>query len=280
MGKKDIEKKLLEAWNSNAKEQPQSEKEKFWNEFASAAFPKKNKSYKKWLYSGVAAVLAIALTTSTYLFLHADQTTECVLAQTIIANPSSKIKTVFLPDSSVVELEPEAEIRYIEEFRTNRHIKLKGKAFFKVQKDKDHPFKVSCRETITTVLGTSFTINGSTKNTVEVSLYEGSVQMNVENNDSSWILSPGEQFIYRNKSVSVEAFDRFQDFNNVEVCIVLKYIQTTYGYAVDMPQEYRNQKITLRLNKKEVLKNVIQIMAQMSNLNPTIDEKLKKITFQ
>jgi len=280
MDEKDIEKKMLEAWNSNIKEQPQTEKQALWNEFASEAFPKKKKNYNRWLYSGVAAILVIALSTSAYLFLHTNQATENTLAYTIITNPSSKIKSIFLPDSSIVELEPEAEIRYIEEFSTNRHIKLKGKAFFKVQKDKNHPFKVSCQETTTTVLGTSFAINGSAKNTVEVSLYEGRVQMNVDNNDSSWVLSPGEQFIYRNKSVSVEAFDRFQDFNNVEVSIVLKYIQTEYGYAVEMPQEYRNQKITLRLNKKEGLKNIIGIMAQMSNLNPTIDEKLKKITFQ
>lgn len=279
MDEKDIEKKMLEAWNSNPKEQPQAEKEAFWNDFAAATFPKK-KRRKKWLYSGVAALLAIALTTSTYLLFSAEELTKSSLAYTIIANPSTKIKAVFLPDSSVVELEPNAELRYIEEFRTNRHITLTGKAFFKVKKDKQHPFRVSCQETTTTVLGTSFTIDGNIKNTVEVSLYEGRVQMNVANSESSWILAPGEQFIYKNDSVAVEAFDRFQDFNNTEVSLVLKYIQATYGYAVQMPQEYLSKKITLRLNKKEPLENVVGIMAQMSNLNPTIDDKLKKITFR
>lgn len=279
MDEKDIEKKMLEVWNSNPKEQPQDEKEALWNNFASATFPKK-KTRKKWHYASIAAVLMIALSTSTYLLFNTEQLTESSLAYTIIANPSTKIKAVFLPDSSVVELEPNAELRYIEEFRTNRHITLTGKAFFKVKKDKQHPFRVSCQETTTTVLGTSFTIDGNAKNTVEVSLYEGRVQMNVDDSESSWILAPGEQFIYKNDSVAVEAFDRFQDFNNTEVSLVLKYIQATYGYAVQMPQEYLSKKITLRLNKKEPLENVVGIMAQMSNLNPTIDDKLKKITFR
>lgn len=278
MDKKYIEKKMTEAWDATPKEQPQADKEVLWNNFASETFPKK--SYTKWFYSGIAALLVIALTTSAYLFLNNNQTTESDLAYTIITNPSSKIKAVLLPDSSVVELEPEAEIRYIEDFKTNRHIKLVGKAFFKVRKDKKHPFSVSCQKTTTTVLGTSFVINGNTKNTVEVSLFEGRVQMSVDNNDSNWILSPGEQFIYKNQAVSVEAFDRFKDFNNAELAKVLQYIQTTYGYSVEMPEEYLNTKITLRLNKKEAMENVIGLIAQMSNLNPTIDEKMKKITFK
>lgn len=279
MDEKDIEKKMLEAWNSTPKEQPLAEKEALWNDFAASTFPKK-KRRKKWLYSGVAAVLTIALTTSAYLLFNTEPLTESQIAYTIIVNPSAKIKAVFLPDSSVVELEPNAELRYVEEFKTNRHITLTGKAFFKVRKDKQHPFRVSCQETTTTVLGTSFTIDGDTKNTVEVSLYEGRVQMNVDDSESSWILAPGEQFVYKNEAVAVEAFDRFQDFNNVELRNVLHYIQKTYGYAVEMPEAYLNKKITVRLNKKEAMENVVGIMAQMSNLNPTIDEKLKKITFR
>lgn len=278
MDKKYIEKKMLEVWNSTPKEQPLSEKEALWDDFASEAFPKK-KSHTKWLYTGVAAILAIALATSAYLFVNTPQTEESTLAYTIISNPSSKIKAVFLPDSSVVELEPDAEIRYANEFKTNRHIKLNGRAFFKVRKDKEHPFTVSCQETTTTVLGTSFTVNGNAKNTVEVSLYEGKVQMNIEESDSNWILSPGEQFVYKNDLVSVEAFERFKDFNDTELRNVLRYIQATYGYAVAMPEEYLNKKITLRLNKKEAIENVVGIIAQMSNLNPSMDEKLKKITF-
>lgn len=279
MDEKDIEKKMMEAWNAVPTEQPQAYKEKLWGDFASEAFPRK-KSYKKWLYSGVAALLVIALATTFFISGDNFEGKESDLAYTIIGNPSTKIKAVFLPDSSVVELEPKAEIRYIEDFKSNRQVKLTGKAFFKVQKDKLHPFRVSCQQTTTTVLGTSFTINGNTENTVEVSLFEGKVQMNVDNRDNSWILAPGEQFIFKNQSVTVKAFDRFQDFNNEKLSTVSQYIEQTYGYAVEMPEDYLNTRITLRLNKKEVLENIVGIIAQMSNLTPTIDEKLKKITFR
>jgi len=279
MEENDIEKKMLEAWNTVPKEQSQAEKEALWENFASETFPKK-RSFKKWLYSGVAALLVIALGTTFFISEDNFQTTKNDLAYTIITNPSSKIKAVFLPDSSVVELEPNAEIRYAEAFKTNRRIELVGKAFFKVRKDKLHPFKVTCQETTTTVLGTSFTINGNEKNTVEVSLFEGKVQMNVENKDNSWILAPGEQFIYKNKSVTVEAFDRFLDFNDTKFSEVFQYIQSTYGYTIKMPEEYHNMKITLRLNKKEPLQNVVGIISQMSNLKPSTDKKLKTITFK
>lgn len=279
MDKKEIGKKMTKAWRETPAKTSQSEKEQLWNSFASEAFPKK-KSYKKWLYSGVAAILILALTAGLFLTQNNFEQSKNELAYTIIANPSPKIKAIFLPDSSMVELEPNAEIRYVEDFKNDRHLKLKGKAFFKVQKDRQHPFKVTCQETTTTVLGTSFTVNGNETNSVEVNLFEGKIQMNVDDMDNSWILAPGEQFIYKNKAVTVKVFERFQDFNDAEFSTVIQYIQATYGYSVAMPTEYLDTKITLRLNKKEPVKNVISIISQMSNLNPTIDDKLKKITFR
>jgi ferric-dicitrate binding protein FerR (iron transport regulator) len=278
MEQNDIDKKMMEAWNDQARQQPQDEKQAAWNEFSAAAFPAK-KRYKKWLYPGVAAMLALTIGIWALTMVNGNQPQKNALAYTIIENPSLELKTITLPDSSVVELEPDAEICFSENFTTNRQVGLKGKAFFKVRKDKKHPFTVNCQETTTTVLGTAFTVNGISKNTVQVNLYEGRVQMNVKGKNNNWILAPGEQFVYRNNLVSVEAFNRFRDFNDVKVVAVLQYIDSTYGYHAKMPNEYLTKTITLRLNRKEKLENVVGIMSQMFNLNPTIDEKKKKIDF-
>lgn len=279
MNEKEIEDKMRETWNSVPEMHSQAKKEEVWGQFSQEAFPRK-RSHKKWLYSGIAAFLVISLTAGILWTGNTLTTENDNLAYTIIKNPSTKIKSVFLPDSSVVDLEPNAELKYSKDFKNNRLLKLTGEAFFKVQKDAEHPFSVSCQETKTTVLGTSFTINGNIEDAVEVNLFEGKVQMTVSGNDTDWILTPGERFIYKNNLVTVEAFNRFQDFNNVELKTVLHYITKTYKYEIQMPPEHLHTKITIRLNKKETLENVIGIIAQMSNLNPTIDENLKIIAFR
>ena len=93
-------------------------------------------------------------------------------------------------------------------------IELNGEGFFKVKKDKEHPFQVVCNETTTTVLGTSFTVREDLKDGVSVKLYEGSVQMSVKDSTQNWLLAPGEKFIYSKQTVSIEAFNRFVDFDN------------------------------------------------------------------
>jgi len=278
MEENDIENEMRDVWEQEPEKQSNENKEVSWNTFSAQVFPAKKKRIKKWMYAA-AAVLLISLTGALFT-LYSTTLVDGSLAYNIIENPTSEIKQVYLPDSSVVELEPHAQIEYKNDFTLNRKVNLKGKAFFKIQKDKKHPFQVFCQETTTTVLGTSFTINGDAQNTVHVHLYEGSVRMNVKNSANNWILSPGEQFIYNNKAVTVEAFNRFQDFNNVELVAVVKYIKENYGYQVEIPQEYLNKEITLRLNKKEELSNIITIIAQMYNLTPATNEEIKKITFQ
>lgn len=279
MDKKDIEDKIKKAWEEEPTQQPQEKKEASWEAFSAQAFPAKKKRTKPWKYA-VAAIFIVTLSVGAFLTFNGTSSGDERLANTIIENPTQRIKLVHLPDSSIVELEPNSKIEYNDDFKGNRKINLEGKAFFKVQKDKKHPFQVFCQETTTTVLGTSFTIAGDVENIVNVKLYEGSVRMNVKNSTDSWILAPGEEFIYNSKSVSVEAFNRFKDFDNEELATVIKYVKQNYDYQIEMPEGYLKKEITLRVNQKEELSNIISIIAQMYNLNPTTNEELKKITFK
>ena len=153
------------------------------------------------------------------------------------------------------------------------------RAYFKVKKDKKHPFQVLCNETTTTVLGTSFTVTGYEKKGVEVALFEGSVEMSVKDQTQKWILVPGEKFTYANNTVEVSEFEIFTDFENEKLTVLAAYIKTNYGYTVKFPKEYYDQHITLRINKKEDLEIIIQLISEMYNLNFEINEDLKQITF-
>ncbi|WP_316633912.1 FecR family protein [uncultured Flavobacterium sp.] len=280
MNDKKIEDELKKIWDEVPISHSDSEKEASWEEFQSKAFTAKKPKFKVWRYAAAAAVLIFVLI-GTGIYFNRDPLDQNILAaSTVIENTTTKVKTVFLPDSSKVELSSNSKLTYANNFKTNRKIEIEGECYFKVQKDKKHPFQVFCNETTTTVLGTSFTVKGNAQKEVTVALFEGSVEMSVKNQDKKWILVPGETFTYANNTAAVTEFERFTDFENEKLTVLSDYIKTNYGYKMIFPQEYINQRITVRINKKEDLKTIVQLISEMYNLNFEINEELKVITFQ
>ncbi|CAM3705357.1 FecR family protein [Flavobacterium chungbukense] len=280
MDKEKFDEEFEKLWNENPASHSENEKEASWEQFQTSTFAKKKTKSKPWHYYAAASVLLFVLIGTGIYFNGNSLNENNVIAETIIENTSSAIKYVTLPDSSKVELSPNSKISYGANFALNRKIEIDGEAFFKVKKDKQHPFQVFCDETTTTVLGTSFTVKESENEEITVELFEGSVQMNVKGQKQKWILKPGEKFTYGNQKASLTEFSRFVDFDNEKLTAVSDYIQENYGYSVMIPQEYSNQKITIRINKKEDLKTIVQLISEMYNLNFEINEDLKQITFQ
>ncbi|WP_164974067.1 FecR family protein [Filimonas effusa] len=92
-----------------------------------------------------------------------------------IQNTGDAVKEIVLEDGSIVRLEPGSGISYHKPFdSTDRGIVLKGNAFFKVAKNKLHPFSVRSEGYVTTALGTSFLV-ATGVNIVKVQLFEGKV---------------------------------------------------------------------------------------------------------
>jgi transmembrane sensor len=281
MDEKKLEEELKKIWDETPISHSDSEKETSWEEFQSKTFSLKKQQFKPWRYYAAAAVLIFALV-GTGIYFNSSPALNAVVRVTenTVENTTSIVKIVALPDGSRVALSPNSKIVYVSNFGVNRKIEVTGEAYFEVKKDKKHPFQVACNETTTTVLGTSFTVKGYSKKGVTVELYEGSVQMNVKNQDKKWILKPGEKFTYGNETALVEEFNRFMDFDNEKLSDVSTYIESNYGYKVIIPQEYANQKITVRINKKEDLKTIVQLISEMYNLKFEVNENLKQITFQ
>jgi len=279
MDNENFDKDFEKLWNETPLSHSDTEKENSWKQFHSRAFTKKRKS-QPWRYYCAAAVLLFVLIGTGIYFNEKPLSENNFVAENIIENRTSKIKQVILPDNSKVELSPNSKISYGCDFASNRKIEIDGTAYFKVKKDKQHPFQVLCDETTTTVLGTSFTVNKSENEQITVELYEGSVQMTVKGNTQKWILKPGEKFTYGHQTASVIEFNRFVDFDNKKLSDVSLYIEENYGYKVNIPSENQNQKMTIRINKKEDLKIIVQLIAEMYNLNFDINEDLKQITFQ
>lgn len=280
MDEKKIEEELKKIWDETPISHSDSVKEASWEEFQSKTFSSKKRKFKAWHFAAAAAVLIFMFIGTGIYFNRGPLQDDIFLASNVIENYTSKVKTVALPDSSRVELNPNSKIVYANNFNVNRKVEVTGEAYFKVKKDKKHPFQVFCNETTTTVLGTSFTVSGYPKKEISVTLYEGSVQMTVKDQDKKWILVPGEKFTYGNKTASVAEFKRFTDFENEKLIAVSDYIKANYGYKMTIPKEYNNQRITIRINKKEDLKTIVQLISEMYNLNYEVNEDLKQITFR
>ncbi|RXG32445.1 FecR family protein [Leeuwenhoekiella marinoflava] len=280
MDDKEIEKKLQDAWEETSKIQPKDKVEKSWQDFSSRTFNRKKKPIKPWHYAAAAVLVTFLSIGGLRMYNNSSFESSIASNINIIENPGNQNKTVYLPDGSLVELEPNSQLEFSDNFKKNRKVRVKGEAFFRVEKDKDHPFQVSCKTTTTTVLGTEFTVKEEISNSVSVQLYEGSIQLNVKDSINNWILSPGEKFVYNTNQLTITAFERFKDFNKKPLKEVINYIQTNYNYKITFPQELLQKQVTIRIRKKETLSNITQILSEIYNLNSYRDENIKEITFK
>ncbi|MGC4035847.1 MAG: FecR domain-containing protein [Chitinophagaceae bacterium] len=87
------------------------------------------------------------------------------------------IQTDTLPDGSVIQLQPNAELSCPAKFTTSqRSVTLKGDAYFSVLHDTSRPFQISVNNLKVLVLGTSFKISNLIGST-EVDVITGVVQV-------------------------------------------------------------------------------------------------------
>jgi transmembrane sensor len=162
------------------------------------------------------------------------------LAYRVYRTPAGQPQRLRLPDSSVVTLAPQSQLRYPAQFATSsREVYLEGEAFFEVTKNPHRPFRVHSGAWVTQVLGTKFNVSavpGASQ--LAVSLVEGKVQ--VTDKQDKYLLAPGQQLradvatgrIYR------QAFDRQRVlawrsnqlvFKNEKLADVAPQLERRYG---------------------------------------------------
>jgi len=114
--------------------------------------------------------------------------------------------TVLLPDGSAVTLDTDSRIRTRMDGR-RRFVELeKGRAFFKVAKDRSRPFVVAAAGRTITALGTAFEVRADPKR-FEVTLVEGRVRVEgplapaVADKPQATELTPGSQLVARDEMV-------------------------------------------------------------------------------
>lgn len=167
---------------------------------------------------------------------------------TIVA--SNEMKEVNLPDGSKVWLNQDAQLSYAPEFKGDiRELQLKGEAFFDVARDENKPFIIQAGQGSVTVLGTSFLVNTSAKET-EVLVKSGKVAYQAtaeqepvlltKNMKATYTVNTAVPTISQNVSLNELAWQsKVLQFRGVALSTILKEVAEAY-------------KVTIRLENKNL----------------------------
>ncbi|WP_316822001.1 FecR family protein [Pedobacter gandavensis] len=213
-----------------------------WNTIQLETISRKTPVRKLWYRYAAAAVLAGVLLGIGILY----QVNQPIAINT----PYGKLKTITLPDGSLVTLNANSTIKYDRNWDKNeiREVWIDGEAFLKVKHlntsgkvlDRER-FVVHTGDVNVEVLGTSFNVNDRRGRT-EVALLEGKISLGLNGAAGKpLVLAPGDIAAFEHgkllvKPINVAQYASWKDgklnFNNVQAAKIFDYFEDVYGYKV------------------------------------------------
>ncbi len=182
-----------------------------WNHFLKQVDEKKNKNIRSlsaernpiqfWVRIAATLLLVIASGFALNYFISRGKDIQYQTADNTL--------DITLPDGSKVALNRNSELSYSSNFgEDDRNVKLKGEAFFNVERDPQKPFVIEVNEARVEVLGTSFNVQGyDLREAVEVVVETGIVKLSIADMKKGIVLNVGDRgvFIKENKTLSSAA---------------------------------------------------------------------------
>lgn len=230
------------------------------------------------LAASVIILLGIGLLAqTTYTHLYPNKTFVCESNETN--------KSITLEDGSVITLNSDSKLIYPRKFKTGeRRVELVGEAFFDIAKNPKKPFIIKAQDAEVKVLGTSFNINATTNNKVEVLVKTGKVQFSSINKPSNkLILIPGDFASLQESKLekTVTRDDNYLSwktrqiiFRDTKLYEVAKVLGRTYQVQIRF-QEAELENLALNSTfDHEPLENILNYMCSPFNL---VYEKKGKI---
>lgn len=191
---------------------------------------------------------------------------------------------VILPDSTVVWLNNGTTLTYNSSFADNRKVSLNGEAFFKVKKDREHPFIVSADKVRIKVYGTQFNVNAYPENNdVKVALILGSVSVTAEEENKETLMRPGE-IAWVNKQtrklrlekadVSFESFWAGGSivFEAKSLAYISKYLEKWYNCKIILDPSLSSLHAYTFTIKDEPLEVILRIMSSINPISYSFDK--------
>ncbi|WP_316836583.1 FecR family protein [Pedobacter nutrimenti] len=248
----------------------------------------------------IAAAFGAVLLISTAFYFYQDYTKPSkqlfskVKSLLIKANSTETDLKIDLEDGSTIFLGPHSNVQYPEHFSAAvREVELTGNAFFQVSKNPSRPFLVYNKNTITRVVGTSFTIRtNASNNETEVTVKTGKVIVTAKEEKRAFslrklfqttpevVLVPNQKTIFlpdaghftttlADNPIPVQVKDQPKNadykFNETPVSEVLSQLETTYGIKIFIQDEaLKNNTFTGNLSEQN-LYNKIDFLCQSIN---------------
>lgn len=216
-----------------------------------AALPGKGRIRRK---IGLAALQIVVLAAAVFtLYTYAPSRSAVFSLERVHATPG-EVRTVTLPDSSVIWVRGGSDLFYPERFGDDvRKVFLSGEVYAEISKDPRHPFIIDLYGSSLEVYGTSFSLKAYPESDcIEVSLVSGSVKTVVRSEDGLThenSLRPGERLRisrssgqYTLASFNPEYFIPFKDkrifsFDNLPLSEILSRLEE--GFGADIVLESR-----------------------------------------
>ncbi len=158
---------------------------------------------RKWKMLSTAAMIIgiIAVGLSVFFVVH-TRTLLSTTGYTEVSTGFGEKSRITLPDGTVVNLAGRTTLRYPSDLALgNREVEFEGEGYFKVAKDRRHPFIVNSEGLTVKVTGTSFNLYSRTNSpSAEVILDQGSVTVSSAAAGESVRLSAGESVVYDKKT--------------------------------------------------------------------------------
>ncbi|OON68540.1 hypothetical protein B0919_12935 [Hymenobacter sp. CRA2] len=186
-------------------------------------------------------------------------------------NQTPHAVTLTLQDQSRVTLAPASSLKYPQHFTgPGRDVYLVGKGFFKVSHNPARPFQVHTQQLVTTVLGTTFTVDAFAGQKASVQVRTGKVRVTplataaeiTAAAPASVVLRPNQQAVYTpdkaqltkelvtQPAVLVEQNFAFEDR---PVADVLTALETAYGVDIVYDKDaFAHCTVTLKLSSESL----------------------------
>ena len=264
------------------------DKPKAWKKVQQHVHPQKRKYL---FYRRIAQIAAAIIVVSLSIWTGTELSMRKQRVQfTEVFSPAGQKTRIILPDSSIVLLNGNSQIRYNRNFgESNRNVELKGEGYFDVRKDPSRQFVVRTSHLDIKVFGTSFNVKAyENDQSVEVGLKTGKIGLDRDNKEIAQ-LTPGQvaSFHKTKERLDVGEIDMnlisawTRDeliFEEDSLSEIIKYLERRYGVSVQVaPELLDNELLTFKV-KTESLTQFLELIRLLKPIKYHINGKQVVIT--
>ncbi len=248
--------------------------DKAWKQMAASKGIRRTIPFRRYLMAVASVVLLLVGITSIY-FRNMNKP-EWILVSTT----QGQIKDVYLPDSTLVSMAGNTELRYNAKGfgEERREVMMKGKALFKVEHDESRPFFVQTDMAEVKVLGTTFQVDKRDE-AIYVDVVEGKVRFTAgDNKEKEVILTAGMSAQYAKEMREIEVLTE-ENTNLLSWKTGMLYFQNTPLEKVieDLTDHYHvnvRSRGTIRGERLTATFNSLPLDQVLMIINQTLDVRL------